>query len=196
MNWFLDMLTGAEEKRAQELSRKNAEENQRRIDRGLMTPEQAAVQQARFDADQTPKPPSHDPSDPMSAPDLDGWGPDTWWSVSDWKRWFEALKNRFGEREAVLRWNEAWSQQGFGAGPLDARLDPDFRAWADSNGLSLYYGIGQLAQPLGAASEVITGVSRGVTNVGRAGSWLVPLAVAAVALWFVGPSLLKGAKHA
>lgn len=194
MSWFLDILTGAEEKRAQELSKRNAEENQRRIDRGLMTPEQAAVQQARFDADQNPPAPSHNPTDPMSSPDFDGWGPDSWWSVADWQRWFDALKNRFGDREAVLRWNEAWAQQGLGAGPLDARLNPDFRAWADANGLSLYWGLGQIAAPLGATAEVVSGVSKGVTTVGRAGSWLVPVVLAAVALWFVGPVLMKGTK--
>lgn len=193
-NWFLDLLTGAEEKRAQELSRRNAEENQRRIERGLMTPEEAAVQQSRFDASQEPVAPSHDPRDPTAEPDLDAWGPDTWWNAQDWQRWFDALNARFGAREAVLRWNAAWAQQGLGAGPLDARLDPDFRAWADANGLDLYFGAGVIAEPIGAAAEVVSGVSKGVTSVGRAGSWLVPLAVAAVVLWFIGPTVLKGTK--
>lgn len=193
-NWFLDMLSGAEEKRAAELSRRNAEENQRRIDRGLMTPEEAAVQQARFDADQSAPPVSHNPNDPLAEPDLDGWGPDTWWTPADWQRWFEALKSRFGDRDAILRWNEAWAQQGIGSGPLDARLNPEFRAWADANGLDLYYGAGVIAEPIGAAAEVVSGVSKGVTSVGRAGSWLVPLGVAAVVLWFAGPTFLKGTK--
>ena len=193
-NWFLDMLTGAEEKRAAELSRRNAEENQRRIDRGLMTPEEAVAQQARFDADQSAPAVSHNPNDPLAEPDLDSWGPDTWWTPADWQRWFSALKARFGDRDAILRWNEAWAQQGLGSGPLDARLDPEFRAWADANGLDLYYGAGVIAEPIGAAAEVVSGVSKGVTNVGRAGSWLVPLGVAAVVLWFIGPTLLKGTK--
>jgi hypothetical protein len=77
---------------------------------------------------------------------------------------------------------------------LDARLNPEFRAWADSNGLDLYYGAGVIAEPIGAAAEVVSGVSKGVTSVGRAGSWLVPLSVAAVVLWFAGPTFLKGTK--
>jgi len=191
-SFFFDLLTAAEEKRAQELSRRNAEENQRRIERGLMTPEEAALQQAKFDGRQADiGKPSQNPSDPFAVPNYDNWGPDFYWGLTDWQRWYDSLEAKFGRREAALRWNEAWSQQGLFSAPLEGRLDPEFRAWADSRGLDLYYGAGVIAEPIGAGAEVLSGVSKGVTNVGRAGSFLVPLALVAVAVFFLGPIFLK-----
>ena len=141
--------------------------------------------------------PPHDPSSADSTPDYDDWGRDTWWNGSEWKRWHAALKARYGLEEANWRFIEAWHKQGFLSGGLDARsFDPDFIAYAKENGFyqALFKGLGVLARPVSAGTQVITAGSEVVEDVAEAASsavattasaakWLLP--VAAVVMGFL-----------
>ncbi len=132
-------------------------------------------------------PAANDPTNADSKPDYDGWGPDSWWTANDWMTWHRALKARFGLDDANVRFVNAWQQQGALSAPLDARsFDTNFRDYAKSNGFfdALYYGLGALAKPIGATTDVITGVTQGVSTVANLAKYVIPVAALAFAYLF------------
>jgi hypothetical protein len=132
-------------------------------------------------------PAANDPTNADSKPDYDGWGPDSWWTANDWMTWHRALKARFGLDDANVRFVNAWQQQGALSAPLDARsFDTNFRDYAKANGFfdALYYGLGALAKPIGATTDVITGVTQGVSTVANLAKFVIPVAALAFAYLF------------
>lgn len=132
-------------------------------------------------------PAANDPTNADSKPDYDGWGPDSWWTANDWMTWHRSLKARFGLDDANVRFVNAWQQQGALSAPLDARsFDTNFRDYAKANGLfdALYYGLGALAKPIGATTDVITGVTQGVSTVANLAKFVIPVAALAFAYLF------------
>ena len=129
-------------------------------------------------------PPANDPTNPNSSPDYDGWGPDSWWTAQDWLTWHRSLKARFGLEEANARFINAWQKQGIGASPLDARsFDTSFRDYAKANGFydGLYYGLGAIAKPLGTGTDVVAGVTEGISTTAALTKDLIPIAAVALA---------------
>lgn len=129
-------------------------------------------------------PAENDPTRPDSTPDYDGWGPDSWWTARDWMTWHGALKSKYGIDEANRKFITAWEKQGFGATPLDARsFDTQFRDYAKANGFfdALYYGAGALVKPIGAVTDVVTGVTEGVSATAKLSKYLIPVAALALA---------------
>jgi hypothetical protein len=132
-------------------------------------------------------PAANDPTNADSKPDYDGWGPDSWWTANDWMTWHRSLKARFGMDDANVRFINAWQQQGALSSPLDARsFDTNFRDYAKANGFfdALYYGLGALAKPIGATTDVITGVTQGVSTVANLAKYVIPVAALAFAYLF------------
>ena len=132
-------------------------------------------------------PAANDPTNADSKPDYDGWGPDSWWTANDWMTWHRSLKARFGPDDANVRFVNAWQQQGALSAPLDARsFDTNFRDYAKANGFfdALYYGLGALAKPIGATTDVITGVTQGVSTVANLAKFVIPVAALAFAYLF------------
>lgn len=132
-------------------------------------------------------PAANDPTNADSKPDYDGWGPDSWWTANDWMTWHRSLKARFGLDDANVRFVNAWQQQGALSAPLDARsFDTNFRDYAKANGFfdALYYGLGALAKPIGATTDVITGVTQGVSTVANLAKFVIPVAALAFAYLF------------
>jgi hypothetical protein len=132
-------------------------------------------------------PAANDPTNADSKPDYDGWGPDSWWTSNDWMTWHRSLKARFGLDDANVRFVNAWQQQGALSAPLDARsFDTNFRDYAKANGFfdALYYGLGALAKPIGTTTDVITGVTQGVSTVANLAKYAIPVAALAFAYLF------------
>jgi hypothetical protein len=132
-------------------------------------------------------PAANDPTNADSKPDYDGWGPDSWWTANDWMTWHRSLKARYGLDDANVRFVNAWQQQGALSAPLDARsFDTNFRDYAKANGFfdALYYGLGALAKPIGATTDVITGVTQGVSTVANLAKFVIPVAALAFAYLF------------
>jgi hypothetical protein len=101
--------------------------------------------------------------------------------------WHRSLKARFGLDDANVRFVNAWQQQGALSAPLDARsFDTNFRDYAKANGFfdALYYGLGALAKPIGATTDVITGVTQGVSTVANLAKYVIPVAALAFAYLF------------
>ena len=129
-------------------------------------------------------PPANNPTNADSTPDYDGWGPDSWWTAQDWVTWHKALKARFGLSEANSRFINAWQKQGAFSTPLDARsFDTSFRDYAKANGFfdGLYYGLGAVAKPIGATTDVVTGVTQGISTFADLSKYLIPIAAVALA---------------
>ena len=132
-------------------------------------------------------PAANNPTNADSKPDYDGWGPDSWWTANDWMTWHRSLKARYGLDDANVRFVNAWQQQGALSAPLDARsFDTNFRDYAKANGFfdALYYGLGALAKPIGATTDVITGVTQGVSTVANLAKFVIPVAALAFAYLF------------
>lgn len=132
-------------------------------------------------------PAANNPTNADSKPDYDGWGPDSWWTANDWMTWHRSLKARYGLDDANVRFVNAWQQQGALSAPLDARsFDTNFRDYAKTNGFfdALYYGLGALAKPIGATTDVITGVTQGVSTVANLAKFVIPVAALAFAYLF------------
>lgn len=128
--------------------------------------------------------PENDPTKPTSTPDYDGWFFDSYWTAQDWVAWHKALKAQYGIDEANRRFIAAWQKQGIGASPLDARsFDTSFREYAKANGFfdGLYWGAGVVAKPLGTGTDVVTGVTEGVSTVAKLSKYLIPVAALAFA---------------
>ena len=130
--------------------------------------------------------PEHDPKSAKSTPDYDSWGPDSYWSCTEWRQWHTALKAAHGRNKANQIWAAAWQQQGIGEHAINCRsFDPQFRAWAKSQGLfdALYWGpAGILAKPLGVGMDVADGVASTAQGISAYSSYIVPL-VGAFLLW-------------
>lgn len=132
-------------------------------------------------------PPVNNPTNPDATPDYDNWGPDTWWTSNDWLTWHGSLKAKYGLDEANRRFINAWQQQGIGASPLDARsFDTRFRDYAKANGFfdALYYGLGSLAKPIGTTTDIVSGVTSGVSTVANLSKYLIPAAALAFAYFY------------
>ncbi len=128
--------------------------------------------------------PENDPTKPTSTPDYDEWFPDSWWTAQDWVTWHKALKAKYGLDEANARFINAWQKQGVLSAPLDARsFDTSFRDYAKANGFfdGLYYGLGAVAKPIGTATDVVTGVTQGVSSLANLSKYLIPIAGLALA---------------
>ncbi len=131
--------------------------------------------------------PQNNPTNPNSTPDYDDWGPDSWWTAQDWVTWHKALKAKYGLDEANVRFITAWQKQGIGASPLDSRsFDTSFRDYAKANGFfdGLYYGLGSIVKPIGTTTDVITGVSQGVSITANLAKFVIPVAALAFAYLF------------
>lgn len=143
----------------------------------------------------------HEPTNPNALPDYDGLGWDSQWSAADWMTWHAALVGKFGIDAANTRFVTAWQGGGFfESAPLDARtFNSAFREFARKNGIldALYFGLGAIAKPLGAANDALDGVTAlggGVKDAAKTigGSlkwWLLGAGVLALAFYFL-PSLI------
>ena len=116
------------------------------------------------------------PTDPNASPDYDTWGWDSWWTYQNWMTWFESMEKRYGVDIARRNWEQAWQKQEPFSGPLDARLNSDFRQWAALKNIELYWGAGVIAKPVGAAVDAVTGVSSGISALGSVSKIMLPLA--------------------
>ena len=129
-------------------------------------------------------PEANNPTNPNATPDYDDWGPDSWWTAQDWLTWHRTLKAKYGLDEANARFVAAWQKQGMLSSPLDARsFDSSFREYAKANGFldALYYGLGAVAKPIGTTTDVVTGVTQGISTAATLSKYLIPVAAVALA---------------
>lgn len=48
----------------------------------------------------------------QSQPDYDAWGPDSYWTCSQWTQYHRALKETYGKSQADIMFEQAWDMQG------------------------------------------------------------------------------------
>jgi hypothetical protein len=68
-----------------------------------------------------------------SYPDYDEWGPDNYWSLTDWQTFYDKLIQKYGADEGSRRWLDAWWRQSTGASPVNN--ENSIMDWAKSKGL-------------------------------------------------------------
>ncbi len=105
-----------------------------------------------------------------SVPILDGWGWDSYWDCSDWIEWHKITKSRKGKAYADSRFLQYWNQQTMGAHAIDCRsFNTAFRDYMRKENLldALYSGIGVIAEPIGAGTDLIHSGTEATTNVGK-----------------------------
>jgi hypothetical protein len=134
--------------------------------------------------------PENNPSVATSTPDYDDWGPDSWWTSSDWIIWHGALKRAYGLDEANRQFITAWENQSSLSAPIDARsFDEQFKNYARQNGFfdALFTGIGGLVgRVTSTTGDVVAGTTGAVSDVagavgtvGTLSKYLLPAAVVA-----------------
>lgn len=130
-----------------------------------------------------------------SVPDLDEWGPDSYWSCADWITWHRALKARDGQYPANVKFVQEFEKQEFLAAGYDCRtFNSDFRAYAAQEGFltALYDGIGVLVKPVGwgidiveNAADAVSSTVEGVTDVAKMLKKLLPILILIVIIGLI-----------
>jgi hypothetical protein len=123
---------------------------------------------------------SHNPADPDATPDFDNWGPDTWWKASEWMTWHKSMKSKYSLEEANRRFISAWQDQSILSGPIDARsFDVTFRNYAKDNGFfdDLYWNLGVFTRPIGVSTDLVAGITKGISTTAELSKYLIPVAV-------------------
>lgn len=145
-----------------------------------------------------PTAPINDPTNPDAIPDLDDWGPDTYWEAADWITWHRAMVQKYGLDKANQAFVSYWQTQTFGAEPINARsFDESFRAYARANGFldSLYSGSDVIAEPLGVVTDIFSGASNlsgSIPQLGAAAKNIVQTVAVAWPLIVIGAVLIYG----
>ena len=76
---------------------------------------------------------SRDPKNADSHPDLDEWGPDSYWTFSDWKTWFQSNVKKYGIEKSKLKFFKFWLPVS--EGTMVASDDDLDITWCKNNGL-------------------------------------------------------------
>jgi len=122
-----------------------------------------------------------------SVPDLDDWGWDDYWDCHHWIEWYKKVKQKYGRKQARSTFLTYWNLQTIGAHGIDCRsFNKAFREFAKKEKLfdELYSGVGVIAQPIGAVTDVVSSGTKAVSNVAQSGEnvskilkWVVPGAI-------------------
>ncbi len=102
-----------------------------------------------------------------SVPNMDDWGWDNYWNCQDWIEWHKIMKSKKGKTFADTNFMKWWEAQTSFSNTYNCRsYDKTFRDYFRGEKLldNLYSGIGVIAAPIGAGSDVVVGVSEGVSD--------------------------------
>jgi len=106
-----------------------------------------------------------------SIPDCDEWGIDSWWDCYDWLKYYDELRKDFPREFANTKFVTEWHNcESWLSGNLDCRtFNTVFRDKMSSEGLleALYGDAAVILAPIGAATDVITGVSGAASGAGK-----------------------------
>ena len=103
-----------------------------------------------------------------SVPNLDDWGWDNYWSCEDWVEWHKIMKSKKGKSFADSNFLKWWEAQTSFANSFNCRsYNKTFRDYFRKENLlsKLYSGAGIIAAPIGAGTDVVVGVSEGISDV-------------------------------
>lgn len=95
---------------------------------------------------------------------------DTVWSCTDWMTWHKSLRSKYGLSIANQKFIAEWDNLATGSSAIDCRtFNTSFRDYMKKVGLldALYYGIGYIAKPIGAAGDIITSAGNVVSDIGK-----------------------------
>lgn len=118
----------------------------------------------------------HDPLNPDSKPLYNDSIFKVWkwfdnrWSCNDWMIWHKANVLKYGLQRANSKFMAEWDNLAFISKTQDCRsFNTDFRNYMRKVGLlnSLYGGTGVIAQPIGAANDIVSNVSGGFSNASK-----------------------------
>jgi hypothetical protein len=96
---------------------------------------------------------------------------DTVWNCNDWIVWHQSMVKKYGTASANTKWLKDWNNLATGSSAIDCRsFNTAFRTYAKKVGLydSLYSGLGVIAEPIGAGTDIIGGVSNAASGLGGA----------------------------
>lgn len=105
------------------------------------------------------------------------------WTCADWMQWHKSVAAKYGNAQANTTFLKYWNDLATGSSAIDCRsFDTTFRNYMSQVGLldELYSGVGIIAKPLGAATDVVTGISKGASGAAKAFRILIPLIIVAV----------------
>lgn len=133
----------------------------------------------------------------IQSPDYDNWGPDSYWSCGDWKRFAEQLVAAYGKEQALVVFGAYWDQQdSFEHAYNWCKYDGDFVAYFKSLGVT--DDRNPFAKGWGIAGDAISTVGNtveGAKNASGMVKYLIPVLVglAAIGISYYGYLKIKKA---
>ena len=117
-----------------------------------------------------------------SEPDYDSWGPDSYWSCSEWVAWHKALVKKYGRVEANAKWKLAWDKQDpFEHGISTCRYDSQVVQYLLSQGIDIRSFASAILLPLfetaANVADTTIDASKGIDGTIKVLRGLLPLAV-------------------
>jgi hypothetical protein len=119
-----------------------------------------------------------------SIPDYDGWGPDTYWSCSDWITWHKALVQEYGLENANTIAQEAWNKQdAFEHNYNWCKYNQEFVSYFKSVGLGADQSFASLAwEGIHNVADAGLNVTGGIKNVSVILKKLLPILLLVAAI--------------
>ena len=134
-----------------------------------------------------------------SEPDYDNWGPDSYWSCSEWVEWHKALVKKYGLSEANSKFKLAWDKQDpFEHGISACRYDSGVVAYFRSQGVDIRSFVSAILLPLfettANVADTTIDASKGIDSTIKVLRGLLPLAVVGIVggLGYYGYRLATG----
>lgn len=109
-----------------------------------------------------------------SVPDYDAWGPDDYWSCSDWIQWHRELVKRYGKEQANVIWISAADKTSFGGHEEFCRYDSSFANYFKQNGIDVGNILSHIAN---TGSNVVENIGDAAGTTTKILKWLIPTAI-------------------
>ena len=124
----------------------------------------------------------------QSQPDLDDWGPDSYWGCAQWMNWHIELAKVMPLQQANLVWLTAWEKQTFGAYAKDwCKFDNTFVNYLVNVGLLDTAEPGMiLPNVLNTGGAVVNAGSQAAQNASSAVNFLTKLIKPALVVGLIG----------
>jgi hypothetical protein len=117
-----------------------------------------------------------------SIPDLDNWGPDTYWSCFEWVEFHKALVKEYGLQKANQIFAQEWRKQDSWASPYNwCKYDQSFVNYFKSQGIEAGHIFSNFFLD---AADTVDNVADTVKRTSGLLKAVLPIAVVALLLFF------------
>jgi hypothetical protein len=113
---------------------------------------------------------------------------DTVWNCNDWMTWHKSMTKKYGTSVANRNFMTHWNNLANFSSAIDCRtFNTAFRDYFRKVGIlnNLYSGTDIIIKPIGAASDVVTNVSTGISQGSKVFKIAIPLIMILVIVYLI-----------